>query len=192
MQISGKFAELTSKAQDILLKSAYVPLEYDLPRVAAAVARHALHHFVHPDALVLVEYRLNGFESAMEKVPDVCIGLDTYAEKYRAVKDTIIAAVEKYLEQSNEHIVDVLKEARRSTAELERALAVQQRLGQMSSSHSGARGAFSSSGSANGFHNGSGDKLCRHFAKGRCTYGAKCSFKHEVPQQPPQAFARQV
>ena len=72
MQISGKVADLTSKAQDILLKSAYVPLEYDLPRVAAAVARH---HFVHPDALVLVKYRLNGFESAMEKVPNVCIYL---------------------------------------------------------------------------------------------------------------------
>ncbi len=145
-----------------------------------------------PDALVLVEYRLNSFESAMEKVPDVCMGMDAYADKYKAVKDTIVSAVDKFMEQSNEHIMEVLKEARRSAAELERALAVQQRLGRMSSSHSGARGAFSRSVSANGFDNGNGDKLCRHFAKGRCTYGAKCSFKHEILQQPPQAFARQV
>ena len=43
MQVSGKFIELTAKAQDILQKSAYVPLEYELPRVASAVARPALY-----------------------------------------------------------------------------------------------------------------------------------------------------
>ncbi len=140
----------------------------------------------------IVEYRLNAFDTAMDKVPEVCIGLDAYSEKYRAVKDTIFAAADKYLKQCNEHIMDVLKEARRAAAEFERALAVQQRLGQGSSSHSGARGAFTRNVGASGFDSGTGDKLCRHFAKGRCTYGAKCSFRHEMPQQPPQAFARQV
>ncbi|DBA90711.1 TPA: hypothetical protein ACH3X1_003925 [Trebouxia sp. C0004] len=156
MQVSGKFTELTAKAQDILQKSAYVPLEYDLPRVASAVARHALYQLVHPDTLDTVEYRLNAFDTAMDKVPEVCIGLDAYAEKYRAVKDSILGAADKYLEQCNEHVMDVLKEARRAAAEFERALAVQQRLGQGSSSHSGARGAFNKSVGANGFDSGNG------------------------------------
>ncbi|KAL0022348.1 hypothetical protein WJX77_002915 [Trebouxia sp. C0004] len=121
MQVSGKFTELTAKAQDILQK---------------------------------MEYRLNAFDTAMDKVPEVCIGLDAYAEKYRAVKDSILGAADKYLEQCNEHVMDVLKEARRAAAEFERALAVQQRLGQGSSSHSGARGAFNKSVGANGFDSG--------------------------------------
>ena len=55
------------------------------------MVQHAVNHHVHADAQVLVEYRLTNFMTAMEKVPDVCIGIDAYADKYKAVKDSIIA-----------------------------------------------------------------------------------------------------
>ena len=55
------------------------------------MVQHAVNHHVHADAQVLVEYRLTNFMTAMEKVPDVCIGIDASADKYKAVKDSIIA-----------------------------------------------------------------------------------------------------
>lgn len=186
MKVTGK------KAQDILLKSSYVPMEYDLPRVTAIVAQHAVNHYVHPDAQVLVDYRLTAFMSAMEKVPDVCIGADAYAEKYRAIKDYIITAADKSLEQAHEHIMKVLKESRKSAADFGRSLALQQSISHLPGSHSGARVAFSGGPSAFGFDKGSGDVpkqgVCCHFPSGKCTSGAKCRFKHEMPQQPAQAF----